>query len=178
VPNSFQNFSYVSSSIFLNMSKACKTRNNTNQSYYTIILTFLTSFFLMTFNSLCCCSVSLDTFSGRSSESTYMYQSITTWLAQILSKYITHYSMNEVQVFRKHVFKIISDKHSTYIQLVNTMRLMSKLSLTYLNLFSYLAVILEHISWSILGHIKDTFKGHFSFSSEVNLSQWLIIVLK
>ena len=55
VEYSFQNLLYSSLSIFLNMSRA-----------------FLTSFFLMTFNSLCCWSISRETFSGKSSESTCM----------------------------------------------------------------------------------------------------------
>jgi len=51
---SFQKFLNSSSLIFLIMSSVLRT-----------------SFFFITFSSLCCCSVSRDTFSGRSSESTY-----------------------------------------------------------------------------------------------------------
>ena len=53
VENSLQKAGYSFSSIFLIMSKV-----------------FLTNFFLITFKSLCCCNCSLDTFRGKSSEST------------------------------------------------------------------------------------------------------------
>ena len=53
VENSLQKAGYSFSSIFLIMSKV-----------------FLTNFFLITFKSLCCCNCSLETFRGKSSEST------------------------------------------------------------------------------------------------------------
>ena len=53
VENSLQKAGYNFSSIFLIMSKV-----------------FLTNFFLITFKSLCCCNCSLETFRGKSSEST------------------------------------------------------------------------------------------------------------
>jgi len=53
----------------------------------------------------------------------------------------------------------------------NTVRL-------YLNLFSDFAVILEHVSWSSLGHVEDALEGHFSLSSEVDLGHGVSVVLQ
>ena len=80
---SFQKFLKSSSLIFFIMSSVLRT-----------------SFFLITFSSLCCCKVSRDTFSGRSSESTCIDGKICSVICHQLISY-RNYTRNR-QAQEKH----------------------------------------------------------------------------
>lgn len=83
----------------------------------------------LTLSSLCCCRVSLDTFRGRSSESTCKSdhsadaikamdkRSINSKCLSHNQSEVTHHSFDEVQVLGHHVVEVVCDENSPDKQL-------------------------------------------------------------
>lgn len=77
--------------------------NSSSGSFLSISSTFRTNFFLITLISLCCCKVSLDTFKGRSSESTtpwtkLKYEGIMSLNSSVMNTLLTYNLMLSVLV--------------------------------------------------------------------------------
>lgn len=69
---------------------------------------------------------------------------------------------DEWQVLRHHVFKVVSDEDTTYIQL---------------DLVHFLPVLREEVVRSCLWHIQNRTECHFTFSNKMSLGQRIVTLL-